>query len=305
MKRTKKIRTPDAILTSDWHLREDQPICRTDDFWEAQTNKVQFIRALQTRYDCPVIHAGDLFHHWKPSPYLLSFAIANLPDADSEYGETPTFWTIYGQHDLPQHNLNLKYKSGVSTLEQAERLYVLEGEGVHYGQTPNKDSSVGYFDLVAKVLVWHILTWTGKNPWPGCTDPSAEELLDKYPEYDLIITGDNHKPFVVEKDGRLLVNPGSITRQTAGQVEDKPRIYLWYAEQNEVEAVYLPIEDNVISREHIEHKEQRDERIAAFISRLNQEWEADVSFEQNLKKFEQKNQVRKSVMDIIWEAIEK
>ena len=50
-------RTPSAILTADWHLRDDQPICRTDDFWSTQWRKVNAVTELQTRHGCPVIHA--------------------------------------------------------------------------------------------------------------------------------------------------------------------------------------------------------------------------------------------------------
>ncbi len=300
MKRT-KTKKPSAILTSDWHLREDQPLCRTDDFWEAQRAKLEFISELQAKYDCPVIHAGDLFHHWKPSPRLLSFAIDHLPKNSGgcwDEEDCPTFQTVYGQHDLPQHNLGLADKSGVATLEKANRLEVLKG--IHYGQPPGEFNT--WFNR--GVLVWHKMTWVGKSPWPGCTDPSAEELMEEY-QYSLIITGDNHKSFVVEKDGRLLVNPGSITRQTADQATVKPKVYLWYAKTNTVEPVYLPIKRDVISRAHIEHKAQRDSRIEAFISRLDGEWEAEISFEENLKRFAAKNRIRKSVMQLIQEAIEK
>ena len=118
MKRTKLNKIPTAILTSDWHLREDTPICRTDDYWNAQWKKVNFISKLQEKYDCPVIHAGDLFDKWKPSPWLLSTTISILPKK---------FYTIFGQHDLPQHSLDLEHKSGINTLRQAKSLTVIDG----------------------------------------------------------------------------------------------------------------------------------------------------------------------------------
>ena len=62
------------------------------------------------------------------------------------------------------------------------------------------------------------------------------------------------------------MNPGSIYRMEASQENHKPRVYLWYAETNTVEPVYIPIESGVISREHLETKEERDIRINAFIS---------------------------------------
>ena len=144
----------------------------------------------------------------------------------------------------------------------------------------------------------------GNPPWPGCEDPTAEEILDKYPQFDLIVTGHNHKTFVVEKEGRLLVNPGSLTRQTADQADHHPCVFLWYAEDNTVEEVSIPHEEGVISREHIEKKERRDGRIEEFISRLSAEYDVGLSFEENLARFEEKNKVRQSVMEIIRRAIE-
>ncbi len=283
-------KTPDLILTSDWHLREDTPVCRTDDFWDCQWEKVSFIIALQEQIQRPILHAGDLFHHWKPSPLLLSATIFALQGID--------FRTIYGQHDLPQHNLKLADKCGIQTLKEAGVTKILRG--VHYGEEPHECLHLSG----CNILIWHKLIWPKENKPSWSDDPTAWEILEKYPQYDLIVTGDNHQSFVWETDGKLLVNPGSITRQSADQENHKPCVYLWYANTNTVEPVYLPIEDGVISREHIERKESRDRRIEAFVERLNQEWEAAISFTANLEAFQKKNKVRKDVMDIIWKAVE-
>lgn len=299
--RKTKIKNVDAILTSDWHLREDTPICRTDDFWKAQWSKVNFIRELQRKYDCPVIHAGDLFHHWKPSPYLISHAIRNLSGTTKDC--TVGFWTIYGQHDLPQNSMQQADKSGMYTLKEAGLLTTML-HGVNYGETPDKETYLKAF-LPKKVMVWHHLTWQSKSPyWDKSPESSAEKILRKYADYDLIVTGDNHEGFVVKKDGRLLVNPGSLTRQNAKQVDYKPRIYLWDAKQNEVEPVYLLIEENVITREHLQHAQERDARIAAFVNGLDTEWEQGLNFEDNLKTFSQANKIRKPIIDLIWKAVE-
>lgn len=295
MKRNKpptKIK-PDLILTSDWHLRSDTPICRTDDFFQAQWRKIAEIYKLQEKFDCPIIHAGDLFNHWKPSPYLLSQSILFLPKQ---------FHTVYGQHDLPQHNLELAYKCGIDTLNAACALHLLSG--THFGE---KEPQPYIYERreEAKILIWHKLVWSGLGDvphWSG--DSTAEKLLKKYPEYDLIVTGDNHKSFVVEHKGRLLVNPGALTRQKADEANHKPCVYLWYAKTNTAEPFYLEIEEGVISREHIERKEERDHRIEAFVSRLNDDWETTVSFEHNLDQFLSKNNIRKPVEEIIRRAIE-
>lgn len=306
MERTKTNKTihtpkeiPDAILCGDIHLREDTPICRTDNFWEAQWKKIDFISDLQKKYTCPVLCSGDLFDYWKPSPMLLSWATEHIPDQ---------FHTIYGQHDLPQHSMELAYKSGLYNLWKNDKLEILNYnmhlkytvDGCSFGSIPIDCEKRGN----QQVLVWHKMVYQGKLPWPGCTDPLGASLLRKYPQYSIIITGDNHKPFVEEYKGRLLVNVGSMMRTTADQINYKPCVWLWYAETNTVVPVYLPIEKDVISREHLDIQEQRDNRIDSFISRLDTDWKASLSFEDNLTIFEKENKVRKSVMDIIYKSLE-
>jgi len=286
---------PDAILCSDIHLREqtDNPVCRTDDWWAAQWKKIDFISDLQKQYDCPVIHGGDLFDHWKPSPHLLSMTIEHLP---------ANFWTIYGQHDLPQHNLELSYKSGINTLVAAGKIHAMEA--THFGQYPSetpKKMTIAGFKF--PILVWHTFNFQGKIPWPGCEAIPASKLLKKYPEYDLIVTGDNHQSFVEEYEGRLCVNPGSMMRMTADQADFKPSVYLWYAETNTVKRVYFPIEPDVISREHIDRKRERDDRLDAFVGRLNTEWEAEVSFEENVTRMIKENKVSEAIEKIVEKAV--
>lgn len=292
MIRTKRnTNTPDAILTGDWHLREDQPTCRTDDFWETQWEKVKFISDLQKQYNCPVIHSGDLFNHWKPSPWLISKTIECLPNE---------FFTIFGNHDLPQHNLELAHKTGIYAISKAKRLSILAG--THWGLVPDKSTALIIKNR--KILVWHVMSYIGKAPWPGCTDPKAHVLLNKYEkDYDLILTGHNHKPFVTKLDNTLLVNPGSLSRQAADQMDFKPRVYLYYANTNTVTPVYIPIKADVVSNEHLKLQKERDNRIDAFISQLDVDWEGKIGFEQNLETFFQKNKIKPEVKQLIYNTL--
>lgn len=294
---------PTAILTADWHLRDTQPVCRTDDFWESQWIKIAYIAELQRVYNCPIIHAGDLFHTWRASPHLLSTAIEYFKGF-SNVIYSPAFFTVYGNHDLPQHSMKLAYKSGVNTLAKAGAIAVLD-KG-HWGENEPEDISCQALQsrTFQDVAVWHKFTYTGKKPWPNCTDPTGEQLLKKYPDYKLILTGDNHTPFVVKYKDRLLVNPGSITRQTSDQIDHTPRVYLWYSETNTVEEVYLPIKQDVITREHIEVTEERNARMEAFVSRLKEDWNVTLSFEDNLRSFLSTNKLRKAVVGLIHQAMD-
>ncbi len=290
MKRTDK--EPDAILTSDWHLREDQPICRVDDFWLAQWIVVDQVAALQKKHNCSVLCAGDLFHHWKPSPYLLSTTKQHLPKR---------FYTIYGQHDLPQHSLDLKHKSGIYDLEVSKFLTVIESGS--WGQKPKK--KMIFAEQRKWIGVYHHFVWDGKKlPWPGCEGSTAKDLLKKYSKFDLLVTGDHHRSFVTKYKGRLLVNPGCLTRQYADYADYKPQVYLWYSKTNTVEVVYLKMSSEVVVRDHLEKLEQRNNRIEAFLSRVGEDWEIGTLFEENIDRFISKNKVKKNISKLVYKAME-
>ena len=280
----------DLILCGDIHIRESVPICRTDDFFTAQWKKLSFIKDLQIKHNCPVLCSGDLFDHWKPSPELLSNTINFLPE---------NFHTVYGNHDLPNHNLELESKCGAFTLWQAQIIGVFNT--CHFGNLPEEESIT---IKGKKILVWHKMVYKNELPFPGCTDPKARSILHNYPQFDLILTGDNHQPFTQEYKGRLLVNPGSMMRQEAGQIDYKPAVWLWYAETNTVEPVYLPIVKNTVTREHLEVAEKRESRIHAFVETLNTKGMDAISFEKNLEVFFQQNTIREDIKEITYKMLE-
>ena len=301
----KEMKQVDAILCSDIHLRDTIPECRTDDFLSAQKEKLQFLCELQKKYECPILHGGDLFHHWKPSPWLLSFALNNLPDNTI---------VIPGQHDLPAHNIDNINKSGIYVLASAGKIELLLDdvvtchaksyvEGFPYGAelqgAENKGSS--------NIALIHHLVYKSELPFPGADHKggTAKSIMRKMPNFKLIVSGDNHVSFTEEHNGRLLVNPGSMMRTTAAQVNHKPRVYLWNAESNTVIPAYFPIEKGVVSRDHLISIEEREERISSFVSRLRDDIEIGLSFEDNMKRYIASNKVSKAVQKEIWQCISK
>lgn len=286
----------DAIFCGDIHLRLNTPVARTDDFVAAMWKKIEFINALGIEHDCPILCSGDFFDTWKVTPELLSETIDRL---------THDWFTIYGDHDLPQHSWNLRHKSGLRTLQKANAISIVSGgHGSDKNSNELKNTSPSYSIRKRKLFLWHILTWKDELPFPGCTNRSAKKLLKKYPQFDCIITGDNHVPFIEKYKGRILVNVGSMMRTRADQINYKPAVWLYYAGKNDVVPVYLPIEKDVISREHIEVKQERNERIDAFISKLKTDFKLTMSFEENLNRFFAKNAVNKKVKQIILNYLE-
>lgn len=300
------MKNPTAILMGDIHLREDQPECRTDNYFEAQAAAIRYIAKLQRKHNIPVLAPGDVFNDWKASPFLLGWALQELPDQ---------MIAIPGQHDLPWHRIDHISKSAINVIHKAGRAKVLDGTGsahIDHSRTiidgfpfgaqlePKSHNSKGK----AKIALCHVMTWTKKKPFPHAQADSATQLLRKLSGYKMVLTGDNHEAFVVEVKGRLLINPGSMMQMTASQADHKPRVYLWKAEDNDLEEVFLPIHKNAVTREHIEVVEERDKRIDAFVDRLHKEYEVGLSFEENLEEHLRENKVSKEVRTLVRQAVE-
>jgi len=304
---------PDAILTADWHIRSDTPKCRTDDYQKAQWRKIDFIMNLAKKHNCPILIAGDLGHKaiW-PNP-LLTKAIEH-------FISQMFIFVVPGQHDLPYHRLDKWIDGGLGVLDEAGSIEVpfenwyLTYQNIFacycfpFGQSIDHFAKLHPDSKFKKIAIAHQMVIKDKELWPG-QDASqtlflqALSLLKKFPEYDLILTGDNHQTFVREYKGRVLVNPGSMMRMTAIQTDHRPCVFLWEAKTNEIEQVFLPIEKGVIDRKYIDNIQERDERIGAFVKRLKNHYKKGLSFEDNMEQHLKANRVRKTVKDKIWEAI--
>ena len=302
------MRYPWAILAADIHVRDDVPEARTDDYITEEAECLAFIAGLQEKFGgIPVLVAGDIFDYWKGSPELLRWAIERISN-----------WiAIPGQHDLPQHNLKLYEKSSLGVLEAARKVTVIRDKDAPLSYATRNGSVFDVWGFpwgsmaeplikannTRSVALIHTMAYKGKPPFPGAKG-AANRILNKMTGFDLIVTGDNHEPFVIKHKGRVMVNPGSMMRMTAAQIEHRPRVYLWYGEENDVEPLYLPAKKGVVSREHIDREKERDERVDAFVTRLNQEIEVGLSFRRNMTEFLAKNDISQPIQNIIWEAVD-
>lgn len=297
---------PDLILSSDWHLTDQTPPCRTDDYLETQADKYDQIRTLQEKYKIPILVAGDIFDFWKPSPFLLRWALDNLPD---------DIYAIPGNHDLPAHNIGRYEESGFGVLEAAGKVrWVREAGkgsasfkkgfgiiyGYHYGKEIDPDPL--YFELGTSVAMIHQFVYKGRAPFPGAQG-KLSGILKQTSKYDLVLIGDNHKPFTHREGNTLYVNPGSLTRRKADQINHKPRVYLYYAESNEIEPVYLSIDPSAVSRFHLDKNKERDERIDSFVNKLKGNFDLSLDFEENLRDFLKVNKISNYIEKKIMEAV--
>jgi len=312
MKRTRgNIERPALIFSSDWHIRSAVPLCRTDDFVATMWRKVDFIINLSNKYGkIPVLISGDVGDKAQWLNWLLAEFIRRVNGTD--------IVAIPGQHDLQNHivaewsncGIGVLHEAGAIRINPFTKVYNFNGISVFpfsYG-VPISEPIEAVLGS-RNIAMTHQLVLEGEGAgWESEKGVSAEALLEKFSQYDVILSGDNHKPFTVAYDGRLLVNPGSILRLKSDQIEHKPRVYLYYAESNRVEPVYLPIEEGVIDTTHIEEaevKEERREAVFAYIEKLKGEIELGLDYESNCKKYLAGNKTAKEISDKLFEWIEK
>ena len=306
-KETKPKGKASAVLTADLHLTSASPVSRTDNYIQAQGDKLKFLQALSRKNNyCPILCAGDIFDHWKASPWLCAWAHLNLPE---------NIVAIPGNHDLPMNNIEQYEKSALHLLEYVGgEMIVLKNEWADLLDTKvfgvPFNCAIGDFNepkdkKARRILMIHAMVWENKKPAWATAAYSAKELLDEYGDhFDLILTGDNHQSFVVDDGNSVLVNPGSMMRRTAEQEDFRPRCFLYYEEDNSVEPVYFPIEENVHDVSHLDKKKERDARREAYISKMKTAYSTSLSFQDNLQAFFAENQTPKKVREIIWEHLD-
>jgi len=256
------------IATSDWHLRRPRPVARTDeDFMGALLKKVRFVINLAREEDAILALAGDLFDSARATivPYEIVAQLINL------FRGYDKLLLAAGQHDMRYHQ---------SSLENTPFQII---ETVVFPRGRKKQGKIDgiYYTIVdwgeeipepeghPAVLIIHETVLKGNEPFAGVP---AKELLKNH-DYDLIISGDNHKRFTARVGHKLLVNSGSLARLTIDQKDFEPQVAKieWTGDAFEIiDWITVPHEKDVF----IDLKNNKQEELAdvsEFIEKLAQE----------------------------------
>lgn len=217
------------IACADLHIRSNKPQYRKDNYFETVCRKFQQIINLANEHEADILIAGDLFDSVKVSHKVVNSILEIL------LGLKGTAYATAGQHDMSFHTLDLE-SSPFKTLILAGKIKFLNSDGLvlesddiklygcSFGEEIHKAEKVGYFNI----LVIHKTITPEEPPFFLTEAISSEEMLDaeECEHYNLIISGDYHQSFVVQKWGHLLVNCGPMMREKIDQVDLKPRVHL-------------------------------------------------------------------------------
>ncbi len=285
-----------ALFSSDFHFRDTKPRCRIDNYFEAQKNKLEQIKKVQVENNCPVFDCGDLLDNYRSSPFLEGWLIDNLPD---------NFYTIAGNHDLPQHRIEDIDKGSLGVLIKSKKIKLVNYEyidtdkvgiyGFNYDELNEKYNLEN--DTIKIALIHEFISI---DKFPGSITP--DELCQKLQGFDYIFCGHNHTNFEKQVGKTKVVNIGSMLRMDADQINYKPAYYVMY-EDFTIEKRYFDIQDNVIDRKYIDDKNKTNEKLEAFISSLNGKYEISNSFKNNIENYLKENNIDEGIKNKIYEVL--
>ena len=207
-----KIKLPNSfILSADWHLRSTVPCCveaSQEEWISIQESAVDKVVDIAIEKKSPVFVVGDIFHSDITTSFQMIQIVQNAAKRLGEHGLS--LYVLFGNHDLKYHTSTNIIKSPLGVLINSVNVYLLSTfENVSAANFDEEDKNCEY-------VFKHTLT-IPKSDIPvnvmNCETP--ESLLEKFDKAKMVMTGDYHRNFHYEKDGRHVINAGCLTKQAA------------------------------------------------------------------------------------------
>ncbi len=215
----------------DPHITDSQPGNRTDNYYEALLNKLEFVCSVCEQKNIKfLVMPGDIFN----KPVVSAGVMIDLHLLVRKYNVKPL--VIVGQHDLTFRYLN-KRTSAIVNLKRINTLQILNKDGrflnddtyisgLSYGETD--ETPAFNKNCKTNILVVHTQV-AAKAIAPGVEFTTAKGLVKKYGDFDLIIAGDYHYNYVRRFGQTIVVNAGILCRNSVTDVarDHKPFMYIY------------------------------------------------------------------------------
>lgn len=209
-------------FVGDVHLRATRPVSRLDgDYLGTILDKINRIRILSEEANCDlVILAGDVVDRPDCPHSVVMKAIREFRKFKKP------LYTIIGNHDVAGFNGSTLNTSALGTMLESgaiKRLDTLEINGVSIYALhafDKTDWTVPESDG-PRVLVAHKMLLPMAIPGADCI------LIDdvaKTTNADIILSGDIHTNHLVQSNGKLFVNPGSLSRMSINDRDRLPQV---------------------------------------------------------------------------------
>lgn len=279
------------LITADWHVRGERPLCRLDEDWiESQRKTISEIRSVFENNGCDQIWIlGDVFDAPRCATAAVNMLIGELKKFPFD-----SVKILCGNHDLKDHNYGNLEECSIGTLKKifGDVPDVVANDGIGSMSVSAKPFALDDLQSTADVICTHQLTFPNAEarPMPDC-GVLAQDLLDQWREAEVIFTGDYHHGYVFKEDwdtlpGRYVVTPGCINIQKADELDYQPFVVVWDTKSASgdyaFEKFYLDPQRENCTRDHIEAREQNEEQLAQVVETIKGGAEITLDFDSNL-----------------------
>lgn len=283
------------IISADWHLRATRPRCRVDNDWiETQKKALRQIAEIAEEKNAPIMVVGDLFHSNSDTSFECINMVQKLAD------RLGSLYILAGNHDLPYHSSENIDKSAIGVLFQSENIFKISDYSDEFSASNFDEED----DENAEIVFKHTLTIPSedKPDFVDCETP--ESLLRKFPKAKWVFTGDYHRNFHYEKNGRHVVNSGCLLRQASDFKDYTCGIYFVDTDKNIVD--FIPIIDNeeLIDDSYITKENEREKRIDDFVSKLKSTKSVSLDFLANVEAMMERNGFELELKEVVEELLE-
>lgn len=281
------------IITADWHIRNTRPRCRIDEDWiKTQQKALNQIAEICENKNAPLMVVGDIFN----SNSDTSFECINMVQKLADF--IGGIYLIAGNHDLPYHSSENIDKSAIGVLLQSENVFKIEDYSDDFS-APNFDEERNPMPY----MFIHTLTIPSKDKPEFIDCETPESLLKKYPTAKWIFTGDYHKNFVYEKDGRYVINSGCLIRQVSDMKDYQCGVYFVDTDKEVIEFIPIIDDEELVNDEYIIRQDEREERIENFVNKLKDVESVSLDFIDNVEKALLVNKIDEKLKHCIKELI--
>lgn len=268
------------VLTADWHLRATRPRCRNDEDWySTQEKALEQIRTFANKKGCPIFVVGDIFHSNGDTSFYCVQMVQKMARRTKE-----GLYILAGNHDLIYRSSANLERSAVGILLKSNNIKKIKNYFVENGID---DFSAGNFDEETdnkKFIFKHVLCFPDMKSLPPNVDAmTAKDLLEEYTNAQWIFTGDYHKNFHYEKNGRHVVNSGCLLRQAVDFKNYQPGFYFIDTDKNIVEFNLIIDSEEFIDDSYILREKEKEERIEAFANKIGEVESVSLDYAENVR----------------------
>lgn len=279
-----------VLITADWHIRGERPLCRLDEDWiDSQRRTIQEIRGIFNKYGCSQMWIlGDLFDAPRCSTEAVNMLIEELLKFPKD-----SVKVLCGNHDLKDHNYDNLNMCSIGTIKQLLDDIPDDVQGNICRLTVSaRPFGMDDCESKASVICTHQLTFPDDATRGIFGGSTAGELLAKWPSADLIFTGDYHHGYVYSELSdnmtlRYVVTPGCINIQKADELDYRPSVVMWDTEADLAHYVFkkfrLDPQRDMCTRDHIDARERKDAMLSEVVETIAGGDDITLDFDSNLE----------------------